>query len=136
MNIIERAATTLRHSRGLENSDWLWNFARPIYDRAIGLFGRNGLERNINGTDPILVIPRLRGLSEIYEPEVWREIMKEIRQTDFVADVGAFIGLYTIAIAKKLTGKGYVCAFEPDCKNHKLLIIQIKTASWEAAKIH
>ncbi|MEM2045746.1 MAG: hypothetical protein QXO20_06155 [Candidatus Bathyarchaeia archaeon] len=55
--------------------------------------GRNGLERIINGTDRILILPKFRGVGETYEPEVWSHLMAQARPGDIVADVGAHIGL-------------------------------------------
>ena len=43
--------------------------------------------------------------------------MNEIRPGDVVADVGAYIGLYTIALAKRAGPSGPVVAFEPDSAN-------------------
>ncbi|MBA2526448.1 MAG: FkbM family methyltransferase [Pyrinomonadaceae bacterium] len=43
--------------------------------------------------------------------------MSEVRPGDVVADVGAYIGLYTIALAKRVGPTGHVVAFEPDPAN-------------------
>lgn len=47
--------------------------------------------------------------------------MDEVRQGDTVADVGANIGLYTIALAQRVGSAGRVVAFEPDPANAVLL---------------
>src|SRR3954470_912629 len=114
MKTFEKVSTWLRHLPSLERADWLWNPARPIYQRAVNHFGRNGLERIINGSDRILVSPRARGVSETYEPDVWRALMADLRPGDTFVDVGSFIGLYTVAVALRLRGFGRVIAFEPD----------------------
>ena len=117
MNLLEQLSFSLRHSQYLEGNEKLWNFLRPIYNSFLDNYCRNGLIRNINGSDQVLVSPKFRNTSEIYEPEVWNHIMKNIRLGDTVADVGAFIGLYSIAIAKRIGPNGQLFAFEPDPDN-------------------
>ena len=89
------------------------------------LIGRKGLARNINGTDAMLVIPQLRQTRETYEPELWALFMREVRPGDYVADVGAHHGLYTIAIAKRVRDGGKVIAFEPQPENFEVLRAQV-----------
>jgi FkbM family methyltransferase len=114
MNIIERFSITLRRSSWLTRFDRLWAGARPVYNKLIALLGRNGLKRVINGTDQLLVLPRFRGVPESYEPEFWRQVMALLKPESVVVDVGAYIGLYTVAIARRLGPSGKVIAFEPD----------------------
>jgi FkbM family methyltransferase len=121
MKTFEKVSTWLRHLPQLERADWLWDPVRPIYQRAVSQFGRNGLERIINGSDRILVSPRARGVSEKYELDVWRALMGELRAGDTFVDVGAFIGLYTVGVGLRLQGFGRVIAFEPDVHNFSLL---------------
>jgi len=118
MDLFERTCSTIRNNRLLRQNDRFWDLVRPIYDRLlILLFGRNGLERTINGTDSLRLMPSLRWTSVIYEPDVWPLIMQEIHRDDRVADIGAYIGLYTVAIAKRLESTGKVYAFEPEPNN-------------------
>ena len=44
------------------------------------MFGCRGLERNINGSDKILVCPELRGISEVHEADVWAHLMGHIQE--------------------------------------------------------
>jgi FkbM family methyltransferase len=119
MNFIEKACVAIRHSPLLNNAGWLWNTARPVYDATVNALGRGGLERVINGTDRVLVAPQFRGLGESYEPEVWRHVMANVRPGDMVADVGAYIGLYAIALGRRVGHRGQVTAFEPDATNFR-----------------
>lgn len=114
MNAVERIAFAIRHNQYLDRTDRLWNCVRPTYDRLSSLTARKGLTRVINGTDSVLVSPRWRMVAEEYEPEVWRHLMSAVRPGDVVADVGAYIGLYTIALAKRVGSAGSVIAFEPN----------------------
>lgn len=132
VNIIEKACVTIRHSPGLARTDWLWNAARPVYDAAMNKLGRHGLERVVNGTDRILIDPKYRGLGEVYEPEVWRHLMSNVRAGDVVADVGAHIGLYTLALAKRVGPSGRVVAFEPDEKSFRDLLRHVELNGLQA----
>lgn len=116
MNLLERMTVAIRHAPGLENAEWIWSRVRPLYDRALrASFIERGLERVINGTDRILLSPASRGfIAQTYEPEVWRRIMPEVRTGDVIVEVGASIGIYTLAFANRVRANGHVVAFEPD----------------------
>jgi FkbM family methyltransferase len=81
----------------------------------------NGLERTMNGTDTVRVLPAFRGISESYEPQVWSQLMNLVRPGDTVADAGAHIGLYAVALARRVGPKGQITAFEPDRTNFSAL---------------
>jgi FkbM family methyltransferase len=111
----------MRHSRTFENSQGLWNLVRPWYVRVLTLFERRGIRRMINGTDLVLLAHDLHGVPETYEPDLWRALMAKVRRGDTVADVGAFIGLYTVALARRVGAEGRVHAFEPDRASYSRL---------------
>jgi FkbM family methyltransferase len=118
MNAFERLAIRMRRAAAVRNADWLWRVVRPAYIGMLNVFGhRRGLERAINGTDRIRVIPELYVLPETYEPAFWACLMSEIRANDVVADVGAHLGLYTVALARRVGVGGRVVAAEPDEAN-------------------
>jgi len=94
---------------------------RPLYNRAVIRFARYGLERVVNGTDRILISPKFRGIAAEYERDVWRALMSELKADDTFVDVGAFVGLYTIAAARRLRNLGRVTVFEPENRNYSLL---------------
>ncbi len=126
MHIAEKFCFAVRHNKYVEDAGWLWNGLRPLYDQITAFTGRHGLERIINGTDRIKIASSLRAISETYEPEVWRSLMNELKPGDVVADVGAYVGLYTIALAKRVGEIGYVVSFEPDSFNGALLKKHLK----------
>src|SRR5207244_1654449 len=105
---------------------WLWMPVRPLYDSVVNALGRRGLERLMNGTDRIRLSPKFRNLGEIYEPDIWNQFMSSLSPGDVVADVGAHIGLYTIALAKRLAPNGSVIAFEPDEQNYNALAQHVR----------
>ncbi len=117
MNTLERWCIRVRHHPALEQASF-WNGVRPLYNNVIrALAGRRGLERIVNGTDAIRIAPEWRGIQEVYEPSVWERFTSDARPGDVVVDVGAFVGLYTIALAKRVGPHGSVVAFEPDPTN-------------------
>jgi hypothetical protein len=97
MHPLERFCTTLRHSPGLRNAQWLWDQLRAPYTALVATLAQNGVERVINGTDVIRLTPEYRAITENYEPDVWKHVMDEARIGDVAVDVGANVGLYAIA---------------------------------------
>ncbi len=80
----------------------------------------------MNGTDPIRVSPKFRAIGETYEPQVWKHFMSSLNTGDVIADVGAHIGLYTVALARRLAPNGRVIAFEPHEQNFNALTYHVK----------
>jgi FkbM family methyltransferase len=133
MNLLERASVAIRHAPALERADWLWDRIRPAYDRMLATVacGR-GLERVINGTDRFRLSARSRGfIAEEYEPAVWGRVMREVRVGDQVAEVGASIGLYALAFAKRVGASGHVTAFEPDPESAAALQANVNVNGWQ-----
>lgn len=125
MNRYEAIAISVRRSPLLSGAGPLWRLVRPLYKWTLRSLGRTGLRRDINGTDTILLAPELYNMPEVYEPEVWRAIMREIRPGDMFVDVGANYGLYSVAVAKRVGLDGSVHAFEPDRETVAVLRRQI-----------
>lgn len=121
MHPAERLARTIRHLPGLRRAEGLWASVRPAYDALVQKTGAQGLTRNMNGTDPIIIVPEHRGLDETYEPKVWAHLMDTLQPGDTFADVGAYIGLYAVAVARRLGSEGRVVAFEPNHINAAVL---------------
>ncbi|MDD5449330.1 MAG: FkbM family methyltransferase [Candidatus Omnitrophica bacterium] len=122
MHPFERLSKAVRHNLFLNNADWLWDTIRPFYNFALRrFFKRSGLVRIINGTDRVLIPYTCSSLSEAYESQVWKYLMESIRYGDIAADVGAHIGLYTVALANRVGRLGQVYAFEPDDQNFNVL---------------
>ena len=121
----EYAASRFRHGPLLQRHEWLWRVMRPAYEAVLWALYPRGIEWVINGTDRIVVSPHWRTTADVHEPEIWRSLMGELRPDDTVADVGAGIGTYTLAIAKRLGPLGRVVALEPDASNFKWLKIHV-----------
>jgi FkbM family methyltransferase len=121
MNPLEQLAVAIRRATPLSAEHPVWRVVRPAYTRLLESIGRKGLVRRINGTDSIRLVPELYTVGETYEPDVWRTLMAEVRRDDTVVDVGAAIGLYTLALAARVGPHGRVFAFEPDPSSADLL---------------
>ena len=133
MNPVERACIAIRHVPSFDKAHWFWNTVRPVYNLVVNATARGGLQRVINGTDPLLVAPKYRGLREGYEPDFWRRFMSAVQPGDIIADVGAHIGLYTLGLAKRLGENGRVIAFEPDEKSFHALLHHLELNKVQAS---
>lgn len=80
-----------------------------------------GVEQMINGMDRVIVPVRLKTIKGAYEPHVWRIFMPNIKQGDIAVDIGAYIGVYSVAMARRVGVLGKVYAFEPDRYNSRRL---------------
>src|SRR5207244_8375908 len=108
---VEIYCSALRHSHWLRNADRLWRMLQGPYTSLLGAMAPQGLERLINRTDSIRVLPELRAIRGSYEPEVWSRLMGAVRLGDTIVDVGAHCGLYSIAFAQRTGDIGRVHAF-------------------------
>jgi len=126
MNLVERLARGVRHAPLLRNVAPLWGSVRPTYDALLEvLWGRTGLERRVNEL-PIQISPRHRNVPEEYEPATWRAALDQVRPGDAIVEVGAHIGLYTIAFARRVGPAGTVMAFEPEPANLAALRLHLR----------
>jgi len=121
MHLLEKFSIRLRHTYLGERANWLWCVLRPIYNLAVKTSAKSGLERVINGTDPLRVAPEFRQITEVYEPDVWARVMSAVAPGNVAVDVGAYVGLYTIALAQRTGRTGRVYSFEPDPQNCAVL---------------
>lgn len=121
MNALEKLAIRIRHLPFLKKADVLWNGIRPLYNKLVALSAAGGLKRVINGTDVLLLPPRLREIKEVYEPEVWRVVMAALHAGARVVDAGAHWGLYAVPMARRVGAGGKIWAAEPDPGNRAVL---------------
>lgn len=81
------------------------------------VWGSGDWNGSSTGPIPSLILPDLRAVTEVYEPDVWRHLMAKVRPGDVIADVGGFIGFYAIALGRRVGPNGRVVVFEPDSHN-------------------
>lgn len=122
----ERFARSLRHSRVLRHQKSLWNTLRPAYLCLLKIIAPHGIRRTMNGSDDLRLLPSARWVSESYEPDLWHQMIGSLGPGDLFIDVGAYIGLYTVAAAKRVGANGRVIAFEPDRDNFHQLLRHVK----------
>jgi FkbM family methyltransferase len=104
----------IRQSKRLKAADGLWLAVRPWYDLLLrAAYGRRGMPLRVGGREWIRVDPACRSyVWEAQEEEaLWNALMTEIRPGDRFADIGANIGVYTIAAARR---GALVTSFEPN----------------------
>lgn len=121
MTKIEAVCRWIRHSSRLQRMNLFWNLVRPLHDFCWRVLAWRGISRIINGSDAMRISPRLRCMGDTCEPEVWRSLMGEVKVGDVFVDVGAYHGLYSIAVGKRVGRSGRVYSFEPDPEPFEML---------------
>jgi FkbM family methyltransferase len=111
---LERGARRLRHARALEHADWLWSRLRPVYDAVLARAARRGVTRVMDGTDVVLLSAAHRYFPDTYERGWWRHVMDAVQPGDTAVDLGAHVGIFAIAMGRRVGPAGAVVAFEPD----------------------
>lgn len=89
-------------------------------DRLIRLDLRNELKFTLHGGNS-----DINSLNEIFNSPLYGEVVSSIQPSWSVVDVGANIGVVSVAIAKRLTS-GRVYAFEPMPEVHELLLENVR----------
>jgi FkbM family methyltransferase len=112
----------VRHAPLLDRAEPVWRVLRPRYDAALArLYGRRGIELRVGRGERIRVDPACRGYlweGELREDAVWGAVLDEVRPGTRFADVGANIGVYTVAAARR---GALVTSFEPNPATAALL---------------
>lgn len=87
---------------------------RPSYEWLLdATSGRRGVEWSVNG-EPLRIDPRVRRLvAKITEPELWQYLRANVGPHERILDVGAFLGTYSIMMARWGGEDTRVLAFEP-----------------------
>ncbi len=85
-----------------------------------------GIHRCLNGTVDIKLSARFRTLPEEYEPSGFRAMEKILKPGHLVVDVGANLGLYSLAMAKLVYPSGRVFSFEPASETFVALLDHIR----------
>jgi len=112
MNSLESSIQTIKRRLRLSNHSPLIGALRPVYDFLLDIFyGSKGLERRIQGEEPLRLLPRYRSISE--EPEVLAALKSLARPGGVVLDIGANVGLFSLLMARWAGKTGRVLAFEP-----------------------
>jgi FkbM family methyltransferase len=102
----------IRHAPVLRRADPVWNKLHPLYRSFLrAVYGGRGVPVTVGVHEQIRVAADFEGNPWIPEEHLWNAVMSELRPGDRFADVGAHIGAYTIAAARR---GALVTAFEPN----------------------
>ena len=121
MKKIEKIAKWISHKTPLQKAGFLWDGLRQMYRKFLSVAYPEGLARNINGTDMIYVDHCWTSLPEVYEKEVWPEVMRRLETASLFVDVGGHMGLYAVCGARRMPAGGKVVVFEPQSENARFL---------------
>jgi len=112
VNALSRIASAA--SLALGRDSWMIRSLRPSYEWLLDkASGGRGIEWPVNDT-VIRIDPRARRLvSPVVEPELWSWLQSNVKAGDRVLDVGSFLGVYAVVLARWVGTTGRVLAFEP-----------------------
>ncbi len=109
-----RAAQYVRHLPLVKNSNFLWNFIRPLYKSVLNVTATRGVQVTVGGTT-VFVDPAFATTSfETIEAASYAIVKQILKPGDVFFDVGAAIGCYTMVASSCIGPTGKILAFEPD----------------------
>jgi hypothetical protein len=87
---------------------------RPLYESiAAAAAGKRGVDWAVND-EPLRIDPRVRRfVAPRTEPELWEWLKANARPGERVLDVGSFLGIYAMVLARWAGADSRVLAFEP-----------------------
>ncbi len=124
----------LRRSRALRPYDAVWQRLSPAWQRVHGLLARRGLPTQIN-QDVFRLSNEIgsrygRHAPREYEAVFYGAFADVIRPGMTVFDIGAHVGLFTLAAAKRI-GSGRVYAFEPTEASAEAIATHLALNRWQ-----
>ncbi len=96
--------------------NFLWRQALKHLVRPNKLVKVHGHKMHLDSKDSLLL-----SLRKNYEPKHVKLLRKTVKPGDYVVDIGAHIGYYTLILANLVGPKGKVYSFEPNPENFKIL---------------
>lgn len=112
MGMITRVGSLVSNRVGKNSA--VVNALRPAYERFLlaASFGR-GISWPVNG-EPMRIDPRVRRLmAQQTELDLWEYLRSAVGPAEQVLDIGSFLGVYAIMMARWSEPAGRVLAFEP-----------------------
>ncbi len=142
LETVHDICSRIRHSPLLERQQWLWKGAEPYWQRFFELYSRqHGFQSRINGDTFRLEYtlaarldqrdPSVTDSLRPYEPFFYRAFVEMLSEGMTVFDIGAHIGIFTLAAAKRVGRGGHVYAFEPSPETARLLRRHIAFNGWQ-----
>lgn len=111
-----RFARKIRHAPGLRRLDSLWRQLRPAYHQLLnGVHGREGIPISV-GPAATLHVPVSFAHHQVdpHELRMLEKLMAETHADTCFYDIGASVGLHSLAAGEKINRAGEIHAFEPD----------------------
>jgi len=136
LETLHRIGSGVRHSRFLEDQRWLWPKIEPHLRNAFEWLSRK-LGSPVRFNEDMLRLERAvashYGRSNLrrYEARVYQAFIQRIEKGMRVFDIGAHIGLFTLAAAKRVGNEGRVYAFEPSTEAAEILNHHIRLNGWQ-----
>jgi FkbM family methyltransferase len=93
--------------------NWLYTLLEFVFFK--------GVRQEIGRDHVMRTLFRFRNQFHNYEPVLFEHVMSHIRAGDVIVEVGAYVGVFTIPMARRTGATGKVIAFEPDPTNVALL---------------
>lgn len=120
MGMLTRVASSV--SGRLGRNSRLVSALRPSYERFLDLAsGGRGVEWPVNG-EPFRIDPRMRRVvAQETEPELWTFLRDNVGRGEQVLDIGSFLGIYAIQMARWGGPSSRVICFEPTPSISKIL---------------
>jgi len=128
MKVFKKIKSGIKSLFSLLRLGWAWNLLRPAQIRFSKIVFRKGLKRKIGDIDRIYLCHDCwdAGMPASWEIDWWKKLTQQIRPGDTIVDVGAYVGIFTIILAKKTGVTGRVLAFEPNPNSADLFKKNIK----------
>jgi FkbM family methyltransferase len=135
LQTLHRVGSRLRHSHLFEEQRWLWEKLEPTWQRMFERFSaQRGYPAHVN--DDVFRLVYSYGArydradKREYEPVIYGAFVKDIREGMTVLDIGAHVGFFTLAAAKRIGQRGRVFAFEPAPETSHMLSQHISFNDW------
>jgi len=128
MRIFKKIRTGIKHLIVLLKLSRFLDLVETVLILILKLVFRKGIKRKIGDIGKLYVCHDCRNsdMPATWEIDWWKKLTQEIRPGDTIVDVGAYIGIVTIILARKTGITGKVLAFEPHPKNAALFKKNIK----------
>jgi len=115
-SLLLRLARKLRHTPGLRRFDSLWRGLRPAYHRLLDrAHGGRGIPLSL-GQAGVMHVPA-SFVSTVVDPleiPVIERLVQATQANTCFYDLGASIGLHSLAVGEHLSPRGEIHAFEPE----------------------
>jgi len=136
LEALHSIGSRVRHSRLFEGQGWLWERIEPHWQKAFErLSRRRGFSARINEDEFRLVYAVASRYSghgfRRYEATFYQAFTQRIERGMTVFDIGAHVGLFTLAAAKRVGPEGRVYAFEPSPQTAEILKHHIRLNGWQ-----